>query len=164
MAFLFTRLDCLLEAVEEECLKWVSLFVGEDYPHKFVLSSLFPLVSHFARVARSLKMSGEVRSSELETGLSSTDDCVIPEVTSPSTPYKAWNIPCALLEKDEKQIRDKFQFPVSVRIRIPSDEDRACHSYADEVYFYKENFTSGLRFLVHPFVRELFAYLHLTPA
>ena len=99
MSFLFTRLGCLLEAVEEECLKWVSLYVGEDYPHKFVLSSLFPLVSHFARVARSLKMSGKVRSSELEIGLSSSDDCVIPEVTFPSTPYKAWNIPSALLEK-----------------------------------------------------------------
>ena len=47
-------------------------------------------------------MSLEVRSSELEMGLSSFDDRVIPEVTSPSTPYKAWNIPCALSEKDEK--------------------------------------------------------------
>ena len=102
MAFLFTRLGYLLEAVEEECLKCVSIFMGEDYPHKFVLSSLFPMVSHFAKVARSLKMSREVRSSEFETGLSSSDDCVIPEVTSSSTPYKAWNIQCALSEKDEK--------------------------------------------------------------
>ena len=63
-------------------------------------------------------MSGEVRSSELETGLSSSDDRVIPEVTSPSTPYKAWNILCALLEKDEKLIRDRFQFLDLVRIMI----------------------------------------------
>ena len=93
-----------------------------------------------------LKMFGEVRSSELETGLSSSDNRVIPEVTSPSTPYKAWNIPCALLEKDEKQIRDRFQFPDLVRIRIPSDKDRAYHSYADEVCFYVVDFISGLRF------------------
>ena len=53
---LFACLGCLLESVEEDCLKWVSLFMGEDCPHKFVLSSLFPLVSHSARVARSLKI------------------------------------------------------------------------------------------------------------
>ena len=45
-----------------------------------------------------------------------------------------------------------------------SDEDRACHSYADEVCFYEADFTSGLHFLVHPFVKELFAYLHLALA
>ena len=50
IVFLFARLGCLLEAIE------------------VVISSLFPLVSHSARVARSLKMFKEVRSSELETG------------------------------------------------------------------------------------------------
>ena len=44
-----------------------------------------------------------------------------------------------------------------------SDEDRACHSYADEVCFYEADFTNGLRLPVHHFVRELFAYLHLAP-
>ena len=61
IAFLFARLGCLLESIEGECLKWVSLFVGEDYPYKSVISSLFPLVSHFAKVARLLKIS-KVRS------------------------------------------------------------------------------------------------------
>ena len=78
VAFLFARLCCLLEYVLGECLKWVSLFVGEDCPYEFFLSLLLPLVSHSTRVARSLKMSGEVRSSELEMGLSSFDDRVIP--------------------------------------------------------------------------------------
>ena len=162
VAFLFARLGCLLKAVEGECRNWVNIFAGEDCPHKFVLSSLFLMVSHSVRAARSLKMS-EVRSSELETRLSSSDDRVIPEVTSPSTPYKAWNILCALSEKDKKRIRDRFQFPDSVKIRIPSDENRACHFYADEVYFYEVDFTSGLRFPIHSFVKELFAYLHLAP-
>ena len=150
--------------MKEECLEGVSLFMREDYSYRFFLSSSFPLVSYSARVARFLKMSGEVRSSELETRLSSFDNHEIPEVTSSSTPYKAWNIQCALSEKDEKRIRDRFQFSNSVRIRIPSDEDRACHSYADEVYFYEADFASGLRLPVHPFVRELFAYLHLALA
>ena len=88
MPFFFARLGYLLKSVEGECLKWVNLFVGEDWPYKFVLSSLFPLVSHSAKVARSLKMS-EVRSSDLEMGLSLSDDRVISEATSPSTPCKA---------------------------------------------------------------------------
>ena len=136
VSFPFARLGCLLEIVEGKCLKRVSIFVGEDYPYRVVFSSLFPLASCFARVARFLKMSGKVRSSELETGLSSSDNREVLEATSPSTPYKAWNIQCALSKKDEKQIRDRFQFLDSVRIRSPSDEDRACHSYADEVCFY----------------------------
>ena len=73
IAFFFARLGCLLEFVKGECLKWVSLLVGEDCPYKSVLSSLFALVSHSTKVARSLKMS-KVRSSDLETGLSSSDD------------------------------------------------------------------------------------------
>ena len=149
IAFLFAPLGCLLEAIEGECLKWVRLFVREDCPHNFVLSSLFPLVSYFARVARSLKMS-KVRSSELETGSSSSNDRVIFKVTFLSTPYKAWNILCFLNEKDEKQIWDRFQF--------------ACHSYADEVCFYEADFTSGLHFPTHLFVRELFSYFHLAPS
>ena len=60
---------------------WVNLFMGEDCPHKFVISSLFPLVSHPTKVARLLKMF-EVRSSDLETGLSSSDDHMISEAAS----------------------------------------------------------------------------------
>ena len=89
ISFPFAHLGCLLEIVEGECLKGVSLFMGEDCPYRFGLSSLFLLASCSARVARSLKMFGEVMSSELETGLSSSDNCEIPKVTSPSTPYKA---------------------------------------------------------------------------
>ena len=60
--------------------------------------------------------------------------------------------------------QDRFQFLDSVKIGILSDEKRACHSYADEVCFYEADFTSGLCFPVHPFVRELFSYLHLALA
>ena len=81
IAFLFACLGCLLELIEGECHKWVSFFMGEDCQYKFVLFLLFPLVSHSAKVARSLKVS-EVRSSDLETGLSSSDDRVISETTS----------------------------------------------------------------------------------
>ena len=92
------------------------------------------------------------------------DIVVISEATSISTPYKAQNILCSLTRKDEQRIKDRFQFPDSVKVRIPSDKERACHSYANEVCFYEANFASGLRFPVHPFIRELFSYLHLALA
>ena len=134
IAFFFAHLGSLLESVEGECLERISFFVGEDCPYTSVLSSLFPLVSHSTRVARSLKMS-EVRSNDLEMELSSFDDLMVSKATSMSTPYKAWNNSCSLMGKDEQQIRNRFQFPNSMKIRIPSDKERACHSYADEVCF-----------------------------
>ena len=67
---------------------------------------------------------GEVRSSELETGLSSSKDRKALEVTSPSTPYKTWDICCALKGKDENRIRNRFQFPSSVKVKIRNDDDR----------------------------------------
>ena len=163
IAFLFAHLGSLLKFVEGECLEGISSFVGKNCPYTSVLSSSFPLVSHSAEVARLLRMSN-VRSSDLETGLSSFDDRVVSGATSVSTPYKAWNVLCSLSEKDEKRIRDRFQFADFLKIRIPSDEERDCHLYADEVCFYEADFTSGLHFPVHPFIRELFSYYHLAPA
>ena len=114
-------------------------------------------------MARSLKMS-EVRSSDLEMGLSSFDDCVVLKATFISTPYKAWNISCSLTGKDKQRIGDRFQFLDSMKIMILSDKDRVCHSYADEVCFYEADFVSGLCFPIHPFVWELFSNLHLALA
>ena len=100
IAFFFAHLCSLLESVEGKCLERISFFVGEDNPYTSILSLLFPLVSHSARVARSLKMS-KVRSSNRETGLSSSDNRVVSEATSVSTPNKAWNISCSLTGKDK---------------------------------------------------------------
>ena len=107
LAFLFSHLGCLLESIEGGCLERVSFFVGMDYPYTFVLVLLFPLVSCSAGVATLLKMS-EVRSSDLKMGLSSSDDHVILEATSVSTPYKAWTVSCSLKGKDEQRIKDRF--------------------------------------------------------
>ena len=107
IAFFFAHLCSLLESIEGYFLERISFFVGEDCPYTFVLSSLFPLVSYSAKVARLLKMF-EVRSSDLETMLSSSDDHVVLEATSVSTPYKAWNISCSLIGKDEERIRDSL--------------------------------------------------------
>ena len=106
----------------------------------------------------------KVRSSELETCLSSSEDRRALKVTSPSNFYKAWDVHCVLRGKDKGRIRSRFQFPSSVKVRIPSGDDRACCSYADEVCFYEANFVSDLRFPIHPFIRELFSHLLLAPA
>ena len=66
--------------------------------------------------------------------------------------------------KDEKRIRDRFQFPSFVRIRILDSDDRACHYYVDELCFYEADFVSGPRFPIQPFIRELFFLLQLAPA
>ena len=88
IVFFFSHLGSLLESVEVERLGRISSFIGKDCPYTFVLSSLFPLVSHSPEVARLLRMS-EVRSSDLEMGLSSSDDRVVSKATSVYTPYKA---------------------------------------------------------------------------
>ena len=101
IAFFFAHLGCLFKFIGGECLERVSFFVGEDCPYTSIISSLFPLVSRSAEVARLLKMS-EVRSSDLETSLSLFNDHVISEATSVSTPYTAWNISCSLMGKDKQ--------------------------------------------------------------
>ena len=64
--------------------------------------------------------------------------------------------------KDEG--RSRFQFLSLVRVRILSDNDRACRSYVDEVCLNEANFVNGLRFPIHHFLRELFNHLSLAPA
>ena len=162
--FLFACLCGLLEVLGKQGPK-VGLFVGKDCSFRFALHFLLPLVHHSMGIARPLMMSREdkVRSSELETGLSSSKDRRAFKVTSLSTFYKAWDVRCVLRGKDKGRIKSRFQFPSSVRVRIPSGDDRACCSYDDEVCFYKANFVSDLRFPIHPFLRELFSHLSLAP-
>jgi len=163
ISFFFTHLCGLLVAVGRRHPK-VRLFVGREYPFRFILLFLFPLVHHSVGVAQTLAISREeeVRSSELETSLSTSEDHRAIKATCPSTPHKAWGIRYALKEKDKKRKRDRFQF--SSFVRIPDSDNRACHSYVDEVCFYEADFVSGLRFPSHPFVRELFFLFKLAPA
>ena len=146
VSFFFARLCGLLEAIGRK-RPGVRLFVGKDYPYRSVLLFLFPLVHRSIGISQSLTMSvEEVRTSKLETGLSSSKDRGAHKVSSLSTPCKAWSICCSLKEKDEKRIRNRFQFPSLVKVRIPNDDDRAFHSYANEVCFYEADFVNGLRF------------------
>lgn len=142
ISFFFAQLCGLLGTVGRECPR-VGLFVEKNYPYRFVFLLLFPLVHRSLGIALSLIMLRE-GSWSCKASLSSSKDRGHLEVTSPSTPHKAWGICCSLKEKDEKRIRDRFKFPSSVKITIPDGDDKACHSYADEVCFYEANFINGL--------------------
>ena len=75
----------------------------------------------------------EVRSSELETGLSSSDDPVeVEEDTAVSIPrevraFYALGEVCTLDNETLSRSRGRFQFPDRVRVRLPHGEERACH-------------------------------------
>ena len=109
ISFFVARLSSLLEVVSRQRPE-VVLFVGRDCSFRFTLHFLFPLVHRSMWFAQPLIMfgEGEVRSSELETGLSSSEDR---KFTSSSTPYKAWDVCCVLKGKDEGRIRSRFQSP-----------------------------------------------------
>ena len=101
----------------------------------------------------------EVRSSELDTGLSSSGEPVEGDTTV-STPrevraFYALEEACGLDAETVARFKDRFQFPARVRVHRPSDKDRACHFFPGEICFYEAAFSCGLRFPVHPFIMEL---------
>ena len=101
----------------------------------------------------------EVRSSELETGLSSNDDPVGGD-TAISTPrevraFHALEEECGLDDETLGRFKDRFQFLDRVSVRLPREEEQACHFFPEEVCFYKVALLCGLRLPVHPFLMEL---------
>jgi len=50
-----------------------------------------------------------------------------------------------------------------VRVRLPSEEEWACHFFPEEVCFYEAAFLCGLRFPVHPFLMELLDRFGIAP-
>ena len=87
-----------------------------------------------------------MRSSELETRLSSSDDPVeVEEDTATSSPRKAWTFHalkevCGLDFDTLSKFRNRFQFPERVWIRLPNGEEWAYHFLPGEVCFYDAAF------------------------
>ena len=103
-----------------------------------------------------------MRSSELETGLSSSDGPVEGD-TAVSSPrpvraFYALEEACGLDADTVTRFKDRFQFPERVHVRRPGSDDLACHFFPGEVCFYEATFTCGLRLPVHPLVMELLGY------
>ena len=109
----------------------------------------------------------EVRSNELEIGLSSNDDPVEGDIAV-SIPcevraFHALGEVCGLDDETLSRFRGRFQFPDRVRVRLPHEEEQACHFSPREVCFYEAAFLSGLRFPVHPFIMELLGHCDIAP-
>ena len=126
-------------------------------------------VDWFEGIVGERRIMSEVRSSELETRLSSNDDPVeMEEDTATSSPrelraFSALGEVCGMDAETLSRFRDRFQFPKRVRIRLPHKEERACHFSPREMCFYKIAFQCGLRFPVHPFIMELLGYFNIAP-
>ena len=61
------------------------------------------------------------------------------------------------------KFKDRFQFPDRVRVRIPCEEERACHFFLREVCFFKAAFLCGLILPVLPFIMELLGHFGIAP-
>ena len=135
------------------------------------LAELLPLlcqsIDWFEGLVRERGKMSEVRSSELETGLSSSGDPVEGD-TVVSTPreVKSFHTLEEVYGLDADTVgrfKDRFQFSKRVRVCRPNDEDRACRFFPGEVCFYEAAFTCGLRFTVHPFMMELLDHFGIAP-
>ena len=128
-----------------------------------MLTELCPLLRQsldwFEGLIRERGIMSKVRSSELDTGLSSSGELAEGD-TAVSTPrevraFYALEEVCGLDAETIVRFKDRFQFLERVRVRQPSDEDRACHFFLGEICFYEAAFSCGLRFPIHPFIMEL---------
>ena len=84
-----------------------------------------------------------MRSSELDTRLSSSDDPMRVEVdTTISSPrevraFSALREECSLDIKTLSRFSQRFQFPERVKVHLPRAKERAYHFSPEEVCFYK---------------------------
>ena len=138
-----------------------------------VLADLFPLlcqsVDWFEGLVVEQRAISEVRSSELDTRLSSSDDLVEVEANIAASDlreiraFHALGEVCSLDEETLSRFRSRFQFPDRVRVRLPHGEERACHFSPRVVCFYEATFLCRLRFPVHPFIMELLGHFNIAP-
>ena len=111
----------------------------------------------------------EVRSSELEIGLSSNDGPVeaggdtVVFVSQEVKAFHALDEVCGLDADTLSRFKDRFQFPDKVRVHLLSEEEQACHFFPGEVCFYEAAFLCELRFPIHPFVMELLGHFGIAP-
>ena len=121
----------------------------------FVVADLHHLLHQslnwFKEMVGEREVVSEVRSSELETGLSSSDDPVEAEgdiaAFGPSLserrkirPFQALKEECALDANTLFRFRDRYQFPEEVKIRLPREGEKACAFLPGEVCFYDAAF------------------------
>ena len=168
ISFLFARLEGSLGV-----FPYLEKFVFEGNSLSVALANILPLlrqsIDWFEGLVREQGIMFKVRSSELEMGLSSNGSPMeAGGDTAVSAPhvvraFYALDEVCGLDAKTLSRFKDRFQFPDRVRVCLPSEEERACHFFLEEVCFYKATFLCGLRLPVHPFVMELLSHFGISP-
>ena len=89
-----------------------------------------------------------------------------PSSSKPSSSVKprsfhALKVLCNLDEKTFFRFRDRFRFPIEMKICLPRGHEKACAFAHSEVCFYEAAFLCSLRFPIHPFIMELFHHLNI---
>ena len=167
VSFFFARLGAAL-GVSSDFLPFVGDFIFAGYGLSLVIGELSPILGQsLAWFEGETRRMAEVRSSELETGLSSSGG---PEVGDTAVSasrvvraFPALEEVCGLDDDTVGRFKDRFQFPERVRVRRPTNEDKACHFFPGEICFYEAAFTCGLRLHVHPFIMELLGFFGIAP-
>ena len=127
VSFLFDRLGAAL-GVSGDFFPLVGDYLFEGCGLSVVLGELPPILGQsLAWFEGETRRMSEVRSSELDTGLSSSGDPVKGD-TIISTPrqvraFYALNEECGLDADKVARFKDRFQFPARVRIRRLGPED-----------------------------------------
>ena len=100
-----------------------------------LLSLLRQLIDWFKSLVREQEIMSEVRSSELEIGLSSNDGLVeAGDDTAVSTlgeakAFHTLDEVCGLDADTLSRFKDRFQFPNRDRVRLPSEKELTCHFF-----------------------------------
>ena len=147
ISFIFSRLGASFESSGGGCPQ-VELFISKSSTLGLVLADLYPLLRQSLDWFQSLQemsvelgVGSEVRSSELEMGLSSSNNPMeveadtvvsIPLSSKPSSSkmeswaFHASKEECSLDGETLFRFRDRFQFPNETRIRLPCLGEKAC--------------------------------------
>ena len=110
------------------------------------MADLLPLLRQSIDWFRDLvrEVMSEVMSSELETGLSSSDEPVEGDTAVFASrevrAFYALIEECGLDDDTLGRFKDRFQFPERVRVHLPSKGERACNFFPGEVCFYESSF------------------------
>ena len=138
VSFFFARLGAVL-GVSGDFLPFVGDFIFTGCGLSLVIGELSSILGQsLAWFEGENRRMAEVRSSELETGLSSSGN---PEGgdTAVSAPrvvraFHAFEEVCGLDDETVGRFKDRFQFLERVHVRRPTNEDRACHFFLGEIW------------------------------
>ena len=148
MSFFFARLGVAL-GVSGDFLPLVGDFVFAGCGLSVVIGELSPILGQsLAWFKGETRRMAEVRSSELETGLSSSGG---PEGgdTALSAPrvvraFHALEEVCGLDEETVSRFKDRFQFPERVRVHRPINEDGPVISFPVKYASMRQSLPAGL--------------------